>query len=103
MTCQACPDPRGGGNESVRVDRLSVFVLFVGALVFAVDLLDSFLQGLSCTGSSHRLTARSGIQRSRVCACPARHSTLGSSAGVRPAWTSFKRRVPSYTACSVLS
>ncbi|MEE1752776.1 hypothetical protein [Streptomyces sp. SP18CS02] len=33
--------------EPTRVDWLSTFVLFAGTLVFAVDLLDSFLQGLS--------------------------------------------------------
>ncbi|MFF3935075.1 hypothetical protein [Streptomyces phaeofaciens] len=33
--------------EPLRVDWLSAFVLFTGTLVFAVDLLDSFLQGLS--------------------------------------------------------
>jgi hypothetical protein len=33
--------------EPRRADWLSVFVLFAGTLVFAVDLLDSFLQGLS--------------------------------------------------------
>nr|WP_095878710.1 hypothetical protein [Streptomyces sp. TLI_235] len=33
--------------EPMRVDWLSAFVLFAGTLVFAVDLLDSFLQGLS--------------------------------------------------------
>ncbi|MFJ8633816.1 hypothetical protein [Streptomyces sp. NPDC093568] len=33
--------------EPGRVDWLSTFVLFAGTLVFAVDLLDSFLHGLS--------------------------------------------------------
>ncbi|MFG2282006.1 hypothetical protein ACWC9X_27720 [Streptomyces asoensis] len=33
--------------EPARLDWLSTFVLFAGTLVFAVDLLDSFLQGLS--------------------------------------------------------
>ncbi|MFF8381655.1 hypothetical protein ACF07V_36805 [Streptomyces sp. NPDC015661] len=33
--------------EPMRVDWLGAFVLFVGTLVFAVDLLDSFLQGLT--------------------------------------------------------
>jgi hypothetical protein len=33
--------------EPMRVDWLSAFVLFAGTLVFAVDLLDSFLQGLN--------------------------------------------------------
>ncbi|MFJ5776399.1 hypothetical protein [Streptomyces sp. NPDC093094] len=33
--------------EPARLDWLSAFVLFTGTLVFAVDLLDSFLQGLS--------------------------------------------------------
>lgn len=31
----------------MRIDWLSAFVLFAGTLVFAVDLLDSFLQGLN--------------------------------------------------------
>ncbi|MGA4538796.1 hypothetical protein ACPA54_02220 [Uniformispora flossi] len=33
--------------EPTRVDWLSTFVLFTGTLVFAVNLLDSFLQGLN--------------------------------------------------------
>ncbi|MFE9742192.1 hypothetical protein [Streptomyces sp. NPDC006477] len=33
--------------EPMRLDWLSTFVLFVGTLVFAVNLLDSFLQGLT--------------------------------------------------------
>lgn len=33
--------------EPMRVDWLSAFVLFAGTLVFAVDLLDSFLRGLT--------------------------------------------------------
>lgn len=33
--------------ESMRLDWLSTFVLFVGTLVFAVNLLDSFLQGFT--------------------------------------------------------
>ncbi|MGW7402930.1 hypothetical protein ACWGI9_04165 [Streptomyces sp. NPDC054833] len=33
--------------EPMRVDWLSTFVLFLGTLVFAVNLLDSFLKGLS--------------------------------------------------------
>ncbi|WP_331739211.1 hypothetical protein OG440_40685 (plasmid) [Streptomyces sp. NBC_00637] len=33
--------------EPTRVDWLSTFVLFAGTLVFAVDLLDSFLEGLT--------------------------------------------------------
>jgi hypothetical protein len=33
--------------EPMRVDWLCAFALFAGTLVFAVDLLDSFLQGLS--------------------------------------------------------
>ncbi|MFM9551126.1 MULTISPECIES: hypothetical protein [Streptomyces] len=33
--------------EPARLDWLSAFVLFAGTLVFAVDLIDSFLQGLS--------------------------------------------------------
>ncbi|MER7763697.1 hypothetical protein [Streptomyces sp. NPDC097619] len=35
------------GYEPMRLDWLSTFVLFVGTLVFGVDLLDSFLQGLT--------------------------------------------------------
>jgi hypothetical protein len=33
--------------EPLRIDWLSAFLLFAGTLVFAVNLLDSFLQGLS--------------------------------------------------------
>ncbi|MEV6208260.1 hypothetical protein [Kitasatospora sp. NPDC051914] len=33
--------------EPMRVDWLSAFVLFAGTLVFAVNLIDSFMQGLS--------------------------------------------------------
>ncbi|MFD9128713.1 hypothetical protein [Kitasatospora sp. NPDC059571] len=33
--------------EPMRVDWLGAFVLFTGTLVFGIDLLDSFLQGLS--------------------------------------------------------
>ncbi|MFF3737263.1 hypothetical protein [Streptomyces sp. NPDC002566] len=40
-------DWRWWSYEPTRVDWLSAFVLFAGTLVFAVDLLDSFLQGLS--------------------------------------------------------
>ncbi|MFH9712717.1 hypothetical protein ACH4MW_23605 [Streptomyces luteogriseus] len=40
-------DWRWWSYEPARVDWLSAFVLFAGTLVFAVDLLDSFLQGLS--------------------------------------------------------
>ncbi|MDX3533938.1 hypothetical protein PV721_06065 [Streptomyces sp. MB09-01] len=50
-------DPGGGGlvtsawrwwgYEPTRLDWLSTFVLFVGTLVFGVNLLDSFLQGLT--------------------------------------------------------
>ncbi|WP_037675133.1 hypothetical protein [Streptomyces griseus] len=40
-------DWRWWSYEPARVDWLSVFVLFAGTLVFAVDLLDSFLQGLT--------------------------------------------------------
>ncbi|GHG95228.1 hypothetical protein [Streptomyces lanatus] len=40
-------DWRWWSYEPTRVDWLSTFVLFAGTLVFAVDLLDSFLQGLS--------------------------------------------------------
>jgi len=40
-------DWRWWSYEPARVDWLSTFVLFAGTLVFAVDLLDSFLQGLS--------------------------------------------------------
>ncbi|KOU65397.1 NADH-ubiquinone oxidoreductase [Streptomyces sp. IGB124] len=35
------------GYEPMRLDWLSTFVLFVGTLVFGVNLLDSFLQGLT--------------------------------------------------------
>ncbi|MFF4103985.1 hypothetical protein [Streptomyces sp. NPDC001903] len=38
---------RWWGYEPMRLDWLSTFVLFVGTLVFAVNLLDSFLQGLT--------------------------------------------------------
>ncbi|MFE3606834.1 hypothetical protein [Streptomyces goshikiensis] len=38
---------RWWGYEPMRLDWLSTFVLFVGTLVFGVNLLDSFLRGLS--------------------------------------------------------
>ena len=38
---------RWWGYEPMRLDWLSTFVLFAGTLVFGVNLLDSFLQGLS--------------------------------------------------------
>ncbi|HEY3477662.1 MAG TPA: hypothetical protein VGL02_02080 [Streptomyces sp.] len=41
------PRWRWWSYEPHRVDWLSAFVLFTGTLVFAVDLLDSFLQGLN--------------------------------------------------------
>ncbi|GEB57361.1 hypothetical protein [Streptomyces gardneri] len=41
------PGWRWWSYEPMRVDWLSAFVLFAGTLVFAVDLLDSFLQGLT--------------------------------------------------------
>ncbi|MFD3479107.1 hypothetical protein [Streptomyces sp. NPDC058695] len=41
------PHWRWWSYEPMRVDWLSTFVLFAGTLVFAVDLLDSFLQGLN--------------------------------------------------------
>lgn len=41
------PGWRWWSYEPTRVDWLSTFVLFSGTLVFAVDLFDSFLQGLS--------------------------------------------------------
>ncbi|WP_069770673.1 hypothetical protein [Streptomyces sp. LUP30] len=41
------PHWRWWSYEPTRVDWLSAFVLFSGTLVFAVDLLDSFLQGLT--------------------------------------------------------
>ncbi|WP_329416478.1 hypothetical protein OG802_33030 [Streptomyces sp. NBC_00704] len=41
------PRRRWWSYEPGRVDWLSAFVLFAGTLVFAVDLLDSFLQGLT--------------------------------------------------------
>lgn len=40
-------DWRWWGYEPMRLDWLSTFVLFAGTLVFAVNLLDSFLQGLT--------------------------------------------------------
>ncbi|MCX5199854.1 hypothetical protein OOK31_39315 [Streptomyces sp. NBC_00249] len=40
-------DWRWWGYEPMRLDWLSTFVLFVGTLVFGVNLLDSFLQGLT--------------------------------------------------------
>ncbi|GGR76988.1 hypothetical protein GCM10010269_15260 [Streptomyces humidus] len=43
----ATPQWRWWSYEPTRVDWLSTFVLFAGTLVFAVNLLDSFLQGLS--------------------------------------------------------
>ncbi|MFG2522411.1 hypothetical protein [Streptomyces sp. NPDC048527] len=41
------PRWRWWSYEPMRVDWLSTFVLFAGTLVFAVDLLDSFLEGLN--------------------------------------------------------
>ncbi|MFJ8011313.1 hypothetical protein [Streptomyces sp. NPDC096339] len=41
------PGWRWWGYEPMRLDWLSTFVLFVGTLVFGVNLLDSFRQGLS--------------------------------------------------------
>lgn len=41
------PRWRWWSYEPTRADWLSVFILFAGTLVFAVDLLDSFLQGLT--------------------------------------------------------
>ncbi|MGW7331074.1 hypothetical protein ACWGIU_21260 [Streptomyces sp. NPDC054840] len=38
---------RWWGYEPMRLDWLSTFVLFTGTLVFGVNLLDSFLEGLS--------------------------------------------------------
>ncbi|MFJ5136443.1 hypothetical protein [Streptomyces sp. NPDC088707] len=38
---------RWWGYEPMRLDWLSTFVLFTGTLVFGVNLLDSFLQGLT--------------------------------------------------------
>ncbi|GAA2641387.1 hypothetical protein GCM10010425_53950 [Streptomyces spororaveus] len=38
---------RWWGYEPMRVDWLSMFVLFTGTLVFGVNLLDSFLEGLT--------------------------------------------------------
>ncbi|CAM5656463.1 hypothetical protein [Streptomyces avidinii] len=40
-------DWRWWGYEPMRLDWLSTFVLFVGTLVFGINLLDSFLQGLT--------------------------------------------------------
>ncbi|MGA5069084.1 hypothetical protein ACPB9E_35845 [Streptomyces exfoliatus] len=44
---------RWWGYEPMRLDWLSTFVLFVGTLVFGVNLLDSFLQGLSVQQTNH--------------------------------------------------
>nr|WSS66238.1 hypothetical protein OG284_35925 [Streptomyces sp. NBC_01177] len=41
------PAWRWWGYEPMRLDWLSTFVLFAGTLVFGVNLLDSFLQGLT--------------------------------------------------------
>ncbi|MFG2989120.1 hypothetical protein ACGFZK_07435 [Streptomyces sp. NPDC048257] len=43
----ATADWKWWGYEPMRLDWLSTFVLFVGTLVFGVNLLDSFLQGLT--------------------------------------------------------
>ncbi|WP_055602897.1 hypothetical protein [Streptomyces aureus] len=43
----ATPGWRWWGYEPMRLDWLSTFVLFAGTLVFGVNLLDSFLQGLT--------------------------------------------------------
>lgn len=43
----ATADWRWWGYEPMRLDWLGTFVLFVGTLVFGVNLLDSFLQGLT--------------------------------------------------------
>ncbi|MER8184434.1 hypothetical protein [Kitasatospora sp. NPDC094015] len=43
----APPRWRWWSYEPVRIDWLSTFVLFLGTLVFGVNLLDSFLQGLT--------------------------------------------------------
>ncbi|MGW0754607.1 hypothetical protein [Streptomyces sp. NPDC002587] len=40
-------DWRWWGYEPMRLDWLSTFVLFVGTLVFGINLLNSFLQGLT--------------------------------------------------------
>ncbi|MEW2417327.1 hypothetical protein AB0953_26880 [Streptomyces sp. NPDC046866] len=40
-------DWRWWGYEPLRLDWLSTFVLFLGTLVFGVNLVDSFLQGLT--------------------------------------------------------
>ncbi|MFE2560556.1 hypothetical protein ACFXGT_31985 [Streptomyces sp. NPDC059352] len=40
-------DWRWWGYEPMRLDWLSTFVLFAGTLVFGINLLDSFLQGLT--------------------------------------------------------
>ncbi len=42
------------GYEPMRLDWLSTFVLFAGTLVFGINLLDSFLQGLT-TQQTNRL------------------------------------------------
>ncbi|MFJ8676133.1 hypothetical protein [Streptomyces sp. NPDC093589] len=55
-TADALVTPRWNrwSYEPGRIDWLSTFILFVGTLVFGVDLLDSFLQGLT-TQQENRL------------------------------------------------
>ncbi|GAA3113380.1 hypothetical protein GCM10020254_69660 [Streptomyces goshikiensis] len=79
----------------MRLDWLSTFVLFVGTLVFGVNLLDSFLRGLSVqqvnrlvwTPRHDRVRAVPGLQatsrspRSATGPCPAcaRAASAGGS------------------------
>ncbi|MEU9803684.1 hypothetical protein [Streptomyces sp. NPDC051000] len=48
---------RWWGYEPMRLDWLSTFVLFVGTLVFGVNLLDSFLQGLGAQQANRLIWA----------------------------------------------
>ncbi|MCY0922663.1 hypothetical protein OS965_31695 [Streptomyces sp. H27-G5] len=50
-------DWRWWGYEPMRLDWLSTFVLFVGTLVFGVNLLDSFLQGLTAQQTNRLIWA----------------------------------------------
>ncbi|MGW6691280.1 hypothetical protein [Streptomyces sp. NPDC054961] len=48
---------RWWGYEPMRLDWLSTFVLFVGTLVFGVNLLDSFLRGLTAEQTNRLIWA----------------------------------------------
>ncbi|MFJ9342350.1 hypothetical protein ACIRP0_24120 [Streptomyces sp. NPDC101733] len=48
---------RWWGYEPMRLDWLSTFVLFVGTLVFGINLLDSFLQGLTAEQTNRLIWA----------------------------------------------